>query len=84
MTAGRPAGALADPAQQMKAGCGLGGGSGAPVFQQAEDLFNARASQWETLASEAENLNATQPGVQPTDTREVWAARRDLGNGRRP
>ena len=54
------------------------------VFQQAEDFFAARASTWETLASEAENLFATQPGVQPTDTREVWAARRGLGHGRRP
>jgi len=54
------------------------------VFQQAEDFFAARASTWETLASEAENLFATQPGVQPTDTREVWAARRGLGHRRRP
>jgi pimeloyl-ACP methyl ester carboxylesterase len=80
------AGALADLAQQIQAGCNtaFGGDPAAPAFQQAIEFFFARASQWETLASEAENLNATQPGVQPTDTHEVWAARRDLGGGRRP
>jgi pimeloyl-ACP methyl ester carboxylesterase len=59
-----------------QAGCFLADDPAAPAFQQAEDLFAQRASTWETLASEWEHLNATQPGVQPTDTREVWAARR--------
>jgi pimeloyl-ACP methyl ester carboxylesterase len=71
-------GALADPAHQTQAGCSLGG---APA---AADFFATRASQWKTLASEFENLTATQPGVQPTDTHEVWAARRSLSAGRRP
>ena len=78
------AGALADPAQQTQAGCHPSDDPAAPAFQQALDFFFARASQWETLASEFENLTATQPGVQPTDTREVWAAQRALGGGRRP
>ena len=72
------AGALADPAQQTQTRCSL---DGPPA---AADFFATRASQWETLASEAENLLATQPGVQPTDTHEVWAARRRLSAGRRP
>ncbi len=67
-----------------QAGCILADDPAAPAFQQAEDFFAQRASTWETLASEYEHLNATQPGVQPTDTREVWAARRGLGHGRRP
>jgi pimeloyl-ACP methyl ester carboxylesterase len=71
-------GALADPAQQTQTGCSL---SGPPA---AAEFLATHASQWETLASEAENLLATQPGVQPTDTHEVWAARRALGHGRRP
>ena len=66
-----------------QAGCILVDDPAAPAFQQAEDFFAQRASTWETLASEYEHLNATQPGVQPTDTREVWAARRGLGHGRR-
>ena len=70
-------GALADPAQQMQTGCVIGGSA-------ASESFATRASQWETLASEYENLAPTQPGVQSTDTQEVWAARRDLGHGRRP
>ena len=70
-------GALADPAQQTQTGCTLGGSA-------ASDFFATRASQWETLASESENLATTQPGVQSTDTQEVWAARRDLGHARRP
>jgi pimeloyl-ACP methyl ester carboxylesterase len=65
-------------------GCILTDDPTAPAFQQAEDIFVQRASTWETLASEYENLNTTQPSVQPTDTREVWAARRCLGHGRRP
>ena len=75
------AGAFADPAQRCSL---LGADPADPAFQQAEDFFATRASQWETLASEAENLFATQPGVQPTDTRKVWAARRRLGDGKRP
>jgi pimeloyl-ACP methyl ester carboxylesterase len=66
-----------------QAGCILVDDPAAPAFQQAEDFFAQRASTWETLASEYEHLNATQPGVQPTDAREVWAARRGLGHGRR-
>jgi hypothetical protein len=73
---------LGDPVEH---GCNLafGGDPDASAFQQSIDLFGSRPSQWDTLASETEQLGATQPGVQPTDTREVWAARRDLGGGRR-
>jgi pimeloyl-ACP methyl ester carboxylesterase len=71
-------GTLKDPAQQTQTGCDLGS---APA---AGDYLETRPSQWETLASEAENLLATQPGVQPTDTQEVWAAARGLSTDGHP
>ena len=74
-------GALADPARQQQAGCSLVGDPAAlgPALREALQSFQARASLWDTLVSEGENFWATQPGVQPTDTREVEAARRGLG-----
>ncbi len=75
------AGALADPASQMQTGCTLGGDPAGPdpAFQESLVYFATRASQWDTLASEEESFAVTQPGGVATDTQEVEAARRGLG-----